>query len=80
MAYRDRRRRKRDFRKLWITRLSAACASREISYSRFIYGLAEADIRLNRKMLSEMAIHSPSDFDAVVEIARKHVPQRATAA
>lgn len=79
-AYRDRRRRKRDFRRLWITRLSAACRSREINYSRFIYGLVEADIQLNRKMLSEMAIHSPGDFDAVVEIAGKHVPKRATAA
>lgn len=74
-AYRDRRRRKRDFRALWITRLTAACRMRGIGYSRFIYGLTMADIELNRKMLSEMAIHSPSDFDAVVELARKHVPK-----
>ncbi len=74
-AYRDRRRRKRDFRALWITRLTAACRMRGISYSRFIYGLTMADIEVNRKMLSEMAIHSPSDFDAIVELARKHVPK-----
>jgi len=79
-AYKDRRRRKRDFRALWITRLSAACKGRGISYSRFIHGLLEAEIVLNRKMLSEMAIHSPSDFDAVVEIAKQHPPKQATAA
>ena len=74
-AYRDRRRRKRDFRALWITRLTAACRMRGINYSRFVYGLTMADIEVNRKMLSEMAIHSPSDFDAIVELARKHVPK-----
>ncbi len=80
-AYRDRRRRKREFRALWVTRISAACKLRGISYSRFIFGLIEADIELNRKMLSEMAIYSPSDFDAVVEIAKKHQPtQKASAA
>ncbi len=73
-AYRDRRRRKRDFRALWITRLTAACRMRGISYSRFIFGLAAADIELNRKVLSEMAIYSPSDFDAVVELAKRHQP------
>ena len=79
-AYRDRRRRKRDFRALWVTRISAACRLRGISYSRFIFGLIEADIELNRKMLSEMAIHSPSDFDAVVEIAKKHQPSQQVSA
>ena len=74
-AYRDRRRRKREFRSLWVTRLTAACRARGISYSRFIYGLAAADIELNRKMLSEMAIHSPADFDALVELAKKHQPK-----
>ncbi len=73
-AYRDRRRRKRDFRALWVTRLTAACRMRGISYSRFIFGLAAADIELNRKVLSEMAIYSPSDFDAVVELAKRHQP------
>jgi large subunit ribosomal protein L20 len=74
-AYRDRRRRKRDFRALWVTRLTAACRSRGISYSRFVFGLVAADIELNRKTLSEMAISSPDDFDALVDIAKKHQPQ-----
>ena len=78
-AYRDRRRRKREFRSLWVTRLTAACRARGISYSRFIYGLTAADIELNRKMLSEMAIHAPKDFDAVVEVAKKHQPNAAAA-
>ncbi len=71
-AYRDRRRRKREFRSLWIIRIKAACRMRDISYNRFIFGLASADIELNRKMLSEMAIHAPQDFDALVEVAKKH--------
>ena len=78
-AYRDRRRRKRDFRALWVTRLTAACRSRGISYSRFICGLTTANIELNRKVMSEMAISSPADFDALVEIAKKHQPQAAAA-
>lgn len=69
-AYRDRRNRKREFRRLWITRISAACMSRDIKYSSFIAGLKAAEITLNRKMLSEIAIASPSDFDAIVEKAR----------
>jgi len=71
-AYRDRRLRKRNFRALWVTRLTAACRMRGISYSRFIFGLTAADIELNRKMLSELAISSPADFDALVELAKKH--------
>ena len=78
-AYRDRRRRKREFRALWITRLSAACRMRDINYSRFICGLNAADIELNRKVLSEMAISSPADFDAIVEFAKKHLPEAAAA-
>ena len=78
-ATRDRRRRKRDFRALWVTRLTAACRMRGINYSRFIFGLLAADIELNRKMLSEIAIHSPGDFDEIVEIAKKHQPQAAAA-
>ncbi|HSR55702.1 MAG TPA: 50S ribosomal protein L20 [Alphaproteobacteria bacterium] len=74
-AYRDRRRRKRDFRALWVTRLTAACRMRGISYSRFIYGLVVAQVELNRKMLSELAINHPQDFDALVELAKKHQPQ-----
>jgi len=63
----DRRRRKREFRGLWITRLSAACRQRDIRYSQFINGLKKANILLNRKMLSEIAIADPAGFDAIVE-------------
>ena len=80
MAYRDRRRRKRDFRALWVTRLTAGCRSRGISYSRFIFGLQAADVELNRKVLSEIAISSPADFDTVVELAKRHQPKQQAAA
>ncbi len=79
-AYRDRRRRRRDFRALWVIRLTAACRARGINYSRFIFGLNASDIEVNRKMLSEMAIASPADFDAIVEIAKQHVPEQQAAA
>ncbi len=69
-AFRDRRVRKRDFRRLWITRINAACRLRGISYSRFIFGLNQAGIELNRKMLSEIAIHAPEMFDEIVELAK----------
>jgi large subunit ribosomal protein L20 len=65
----DRKRRKRDFRGLWITRLSAACRQRGIRYSEFINGCKKANIALNRKMLSEIAIDDPKAFDVVVEAA-----------
>lgn len=74
-AYRDRKRRKREFRSLWITRLTGACRARDITYSRFIFGIQAAGIELDRKSLSEIAIASPADFDALVEIARKHQPK-----
>lgn len=70
-AYRDRRVRKRDFRRLWITRLSAACREREIRYSQFIAGLKEANIELDRKSLSEIAIADPAAFDAIVAEVKK---------
>lgn len=69
----DRKRRKRDFRGLWITRLSAACRQREIRYSEFINGCKKAEIALNRKMLSEIAIDDPAGFDAIVEAAKAAV-------
>jgi large subunit ribosomal protein L20 len=69
-AFIDRRRRKRDFRGLWITRLSAACRQRGLRYSQFINGCKKAKIQLNRKMLSEIAIAAPADFDAIVETAK----------
>jgi large subunit ribosomal protein L20 len=62
-----RKLRKRDFRGLWVTRLSAACRQRGIRYSQFINGLKKANITLNRKMLSEIAISDPTGFDAIVE-------------
>jgi large subunit ribosomal protein L20 len=68
-AYRDRRQRRRDFRRLWITRITAACRMRGTRYSRFINGLQRAGIGLNRKMLSEIAIEDPSAFDRIVELA-----------
>ena len=70
-AYRDRRLRKRDFRRLWITRINAATRQRGLRYSEFICGLGKISIELNRKMLSEMAIHDPAAFDAVVEQAKE---------
>ena len=70
-AYRDRRQNKRNFRKLWITRINAACRENEISYSKFINGLAKAGIEINRKMLSEMAIDDPKSFTVLVETAKK---------
>jgi len=66
----DRKRRKRDFRGLWIVRLSAACRQRGIRYSQFINGCKKANIALNRKMLSEIAVDDPKAFDAIVEAAR----------
>ncbi len=71
-ATRDRRRKKRDFRQLWITRISAACTQRKIRYSQFIFGLKQAQVIVNRKMLSEMAIHDAAGFDAIVDIARQN--------
>ena len=70
-ATRHRRMRKRDFRGLWITRLSAACREQGLTYSRFMEGVLKAGIRLNRKMLSEVAIHDPDGFASIVEMAKK---------
>lgn len=69
-AYHGRKRRKRDFRRLWITRINAACRSLGTTYSQFICGLKKAEIELNRKMLSELAIHDPAAFKAIVEATR----------
>lgn len=68
-ATRDRNLVKRDYRSLWITRISAACEQRGAKYSRFIAGLKAANVTLNRKMLSEIAIHDPAAFDTLVEQA-----------
>ena len=69
-AYRDRKARKRDFRKLWITRINAACRLNEISYSKFINGLSKAGIEVNRKMLAEIAIDNPKAFAELVNAAK----------
>ena len=70
-AYRDRRRVKREYRALWITRLTAACRARGISYSQLMNGLRKASVALNRKMLSELAIADAAAFDKIVELARQ---------
>ena len=70
-AYRDRRQKKRDFRKLWITRINAACRLNEISYSKFISGLNKAEISINRKMLAEIAINDSKAFAELVKTAKK---------
>lgn len=69
-AFRDRRVRKRDFRALWITRITAACRARGWRYSEFMHCLVQAGIEVNRKMLSELAIHEPAVFDELVGLAK----------
>ena len=69
-AYRDRRQNKRNFRKLWITRINAACRNNDISYSKFIDGLNKAGIAINRKMLSELAINDEKTFAELVKTAK----------
>ena len=71
--YRDRRTRKRDLRRLWITRINAAARINGLTYSRMIYGLKEAKITINRKMLADMAVRHPEAFAQVVEKAKKAV-------
>ena len=70
-AFRDRKQKKRDFRKLWITRINAACRMNDISYSRFIEGLTKAGVEINRKMLSEIAINNPTMFSELVKTAKE---------
>ena len=69
-AYRDRRQKKRDFRKLWITRINAACRMNDMSYSKFINGLSKAGVEVNRKMLSEIAIANPAAFTELTNVAK----------
>ena len=70
-AYTGRKLKKRDFRSLWITRISAACKMNGMNYSTFMHGLKVAGIEINRKMLSEMAISNPAAFTQLIEIAKK---------
>lgn len=76
-AYRDRRQNKRNFRKLWITRINAACRENEISYSKFINGLNKAGVTINRKMLSELAIDNKEAFADLVQIAKDSLDGKA---
>jgi large subunit ribosomal protein L20 len=74
-AFRDRKAKKRQYRRLWIVRINAACRMREMRYSEFIYGLQLAQIALDRKSLSETAIHDPATFDKLVEIAKSSIAE-----
>lgn len=76
-AYRDRRRKKRDFRKLWITRINAAARLNELSYSRLINGLNKANIEVNRKMLADIAVNDASGFTAICVQAKKALEKNA---
>ncbi len=69
-AYRDRRRRKRDFRRLWITRINAAARRNGLSYNQFMHGLKQAEIGLNRRMLADLAVSDPETFSALAEQAK----------
>lgn len=69
-SYQDRKKRANDFRKLWITRINAACRNNDIVYSKFINGLKKANIEINRKMLSELAIFAPEEFTKLVKISK----------
>jgi large subunit ribosomal protein L20 len=69
-AFRDRRVRKRDFRRLWIARVSAACRMRGLRYSQLVHALEKANIELNRKTLAEIAIHDPATFDKIADLVK----------
>lgn len=71
-SYRDRRRKKRDFRRLWIARINAGARQHDISYSRFIHGLKAAGVELNRKALADLAVREPEAFAELARIAREH--------
>src|SRR5262249_5739630 len=79
-AFRDRRVRKREFRRLWIVRVNAACRMRGIRYGQFIAALQHANIALNRKSLAEIAVHDPDTFTKLVEVARAHLPKSTASA
>ena len=73
-AFRDRRAKKRDFRRLWIARVSAACRMRGLRYSQFVVGLQRANVELDRKTLANIAVHDPDTFTKIVELARANQP------
>ncbi len=70
-AYRDRRRKKRDFRRLWIVRINAAARLHDLTYNRFIAGLKQADVEINRKELADLAVLDPAAFGELAEVAKK---------
>ncbi|OCL27535.1 50S ribosomal protein L20 [Orenia metallireducens] len=72
-AYRDRKQKKRNFRRLWITRINAGVRPHGLSYSKFIYGLKQANVDINRKMLSELAIHDNDSFVELVNLAKENI-------
>src|SRR5438128_9029985 len=72
-AFRDRRVRKRQFRRLWIVRINAACRQRGLRYSEFIAGLQRAQVELDRKTLADLAVHDPDAFTKIVDVARTHL-------
>ncbi len=76
-AYRDRKVRKRDFRKLWISRINAACKLNDLKYSTFINGLNKANITINRKMLAEMAVNDAEGFAELCNLAKKALAKKA---
>jgi large subunit ribosomal protein L20 len=70
-AYRDRRQKKRDYRRLWIVRINAAARAHDLSYSRFMAGLKKAGVEINRKVLADLAVHDPAAFGELAEVAKK---------
>ncbi|GAA2803599.1 50S ribosomal protein L20 [Saccharopolyspora taberi] len=76
-SYRDRRARKGDFRKLWITRINAATRQNGLTYARFVQGLKAAEVEVDRKILAELAVNDPQAFAALVEVAKQHLPEGA---
>jgi large subunit ribosomal protein L20 len=74
-AYRDRRARKGDFRRLWIIRINAAVRQHDMTYNRFIQGLKAAEVEVDRKQLAELAVNDPAAFEALVDIAKKALPE-----
>lgn len=72
-AYRDRRARKRDFRRLWIARINAGARANGVNYSRFIHGLKKAGVELDRKVLADIALQDPEGFSAIVGVARSNI-------
>jgi large subunit ribosomal protein L20 len=76
-AYRDRKKKKRNFRRLWISRINAAARQHDLSYSRFMNGLKESGVELDRKVLADLAVRSPEAFEALVEQAREALAAKA---